>query len=1270
MRLFYCRGVTVVAMKTKFNAKVLLVILMILVAALALVACTPGDQKNQDQQGVRSIAVDGFTSLTMYSHQPFTVNEGAVVVITYYNGKTESVALTADMIEGYRSDVIGLQTVTVRYGDQTTTLSVTVVESTVQRIEIESAPSVIQVVEGDYLSMKGVVLRVYYQTGSTLYSLDAYTEIDETSSVVTGYRRSFTPGFYTVTIHYVKQTVTTTIEVIAKDVVAVAVASKPTKDAYFVGDELETAGLTFAYTYNNGDTAVVTYDEAVAAGDALSVDYDFDVQLAESRVQTTFRFETSEGNPIVATFTVLVRTPSVLRVDLIRNPVSFGVTQNVVVREEDGSFSYYPEAESKEPSSIDGLIQGERINLETGLVRLTYDDGTVKETDLTDIAFTISDQNGRRIDSQTVFSEPGTYNLTVRYGNDAATTLTVVVKKRTALQLILADPNGIVGLEYWEGDSLRGKTSMIRYNIQYDNGEFAVPAPDPVEKVFDLAAIQQWPTLSESMLAIGSNATFSYTGARSDVVGEGGTSVQTVAFTVENVTAGFDFVVKENALLSVDFTAPADNYVAVGDNVVSIAGGKFLLTYLNNNFRTVELTFPMLSYYSEDGLTPVTHFDESGVYLVRPVVTDGTYTVADSAFEYFVIAEDPAVTEVRLIDRLGYTPEYKDRAAFEADLVNNPFVLRVTDSRNNIYEVNAEQAEIYRMSNDYIGTQTVQLRYHGFLVDYAVKLSGRAVTSISVKQMPRTVYYLDPEAPVVLDLSDLKIERRFNDNTSGVVEYAAFDYYWNIVLPDLTTLGTKSVLIEYRHGENLFTCSFEIEIRDLADEVVSIAFDPTQNGMTEVAPGEYRLVVSRGEDLNVTPFYISVVYSGSSEPVDVKLQRGYVTFDPNAFPYQGEDFVADRDCEIRYGNRTAILPVRVTERKLTGIEVVTLPDRFNYVEGQLADLSGGQIKRVFEDKDGTVSYDIISMTDPLIQLADYVVSPFENAVGTDQYVDQIIRVVYGSYSLEVPVRTYRRQHVAFEYLDSVSFYGDVKTPTLSLRNTVEGFVLPGWSIAYYVEGVWTDRVPSVPGEYPMQVTIDGNQYYLDEVIEERSLFIIAKIITVQAYPQEKFYGDPDPEFRYFIAGDSLVGDDVLGIRMLREPGENVKFNETGGYAGYQIKFELVAGDNDNDRYRILFKYDNLTIKQRVIESSIDFMGGDNLVEDGTPKRIIAVYRLPSGDSVSIGAGDLVYRKDGAIIEGAPVEAGEYTVTISDNYVFADTVPQEGRSYSFVIKPRS
>ena len=195
MRLFYCRGVTVVAMKTKFNAKVLLVILLIFVAALALVACTPGDQKNQDQQGVRSIAVDGFTSLTMYSHQPFTVNEGAVVVITYYNGKTESVALTADMIEGYRSDVIGPQTVTVRYGDQTTTLSVTVVESTVQRIEIESAPSVIRVVEGDYLSMKGVVLRVYYQTGSTLYSLDAYTEIDETSSVVTGYRRSLAPGF-------------------------------------------------------------------------------------------------------------------------------------------------------------------------------------------------------------------------------------------------------------------------------------------------------------------------------------------------------------------------------------------------------------------------------------------------------------------------------------------------------------------------------------------------------------------------------------------------------------------------------------------------------------------------------------------------------------------------------------------------------------------------------------------------------------------------------------------------------------------------------------------------------------------------------------------------------------------------------------------------------------------------------------------------------------------------------------------------------------------
>lgn len=112
------------------------------------------------------------------------------------------------------------------------------------------------------------------------------------------------------------------------------------------------------------------------------------------------------------------------------------------------------------------------------------------------------------------------------------------------------------------------------------------------------------------------------------------------------------------------------------------------------------------------------------------------------------------------------------------------------------------------------------------------------------------------------------------------------------------------------------------------------------------------------------------------------------------------------------------------------------------------------------------------------------------------------------------------------------------------------------------------------GEYKIYCTSDANADNLnyDMTVEDGSLTIKSREITVSMNDLSKIYGDEDPELTYEITGDELLGEDAIEVvNIAREEGEDV-----GEYA---ITAEAVY---DEERYDVTVLPGVFTIEPKTI----------------------------------------------------------------------------------------
>ena len=171
-----------------------------------------------------------------------------MVVTAYYNDNT-----TVDLTEGFTCapelfETPGTQTVTVTYEGKTATFEVNVIAVVIDRIEVKTAPAKTSYFTGDKLDATGLELNVIYNNGK-VEIVDAGFTCDLDVLDVAGEQ--------TVTVTYGDKTDTFNINVTQLEVTSIEVLTAPDKTELFVGETLDTTGLTIQATYNSGKTETV-----------------------------------------------------------------------------------------------------------------------------------------------------------------------------------------------------------------------------------------------------------------------------------------------------------------------------------------------------------------------------------------------------------------------------------------------------------------------------------------------------------------------------------------------------------------------------------------------------------------------------------------------------------------------------------------------------------------------------------------------------------------------------------------------------------------------------------------------------------------------------------------------------------------------------------------------------------------------------------------------------------------------------------------------------
>lgn len=334
---------------------------------------------------------------------------GSKLRLSYDNETTEKIDITPDMISGYDKTKVGTQVITVSYGGFTTTFKVTVLAKSVSSIELTTKPTTLAYLEDrDVLDVSGGVVTRYFNNGTS-------DTVELKTEMVSGFDNTKV-GTQTLTITINGKTTIFDVEIIEKTVVAVSVATKPTKTEYLEGkDNLDLSGGQLRVTYDNGKSKLVSFtDENVTVTG-------FNKNKPGTQTLTVY----FEG--FTAKFDVTVIAKSV---------------KNILI--------------SSLPNALSYLEGTEKLDVTGGLVKITYNNGTTETVPMTEDMVSGFDLNV--VGSQVVTVTVG--------GKTAVFEIDVVTKTATSVKIETLPAK----LTYREAkDTLNVSGGSIRVN--YNNGK-------------------------------------------------------------------------------------------------------------------------------------------------------------------------------------------------------------------------------------------------------------------------------------------------------------------------------------------------------------------------------------------------------------------------------------------------------------------------------------------------------------------------------------------------------------------------------------------------------------------------------------------------------------------------------------------------------------------------------------------------------------------------------------------------------------------------------
>ncbi len=234
------------------------------------------------ERKIRSLSVGTLPTRTTYTVGDALDTAGMSLSVQYTDGTTETLQ------DGWTTScdltTAGTKTVTVSYGGNSTSFSVTVQDAPVTAIQVVTQPKKLTYLLGEAIDLTGLELSVSRGSSSTAV---AWTDAGITFSGSLD-----TVGECVITLTYGGCSDTIRVSVNAPAIVSLAVQTLPDKRSYNPEDVLDTTGLTLLVTYEDGTTKPIT--EGFAATADLSQPGEAVVTVTYGELTTTYTVQVQE----------------------------------------------------------------------------------------------------------------------------------------------------------------------------------------------------------------------------------------------------------------------------------------------------------------------------------------------------------------------------------------------------------------------------------------------------------------------------------------------------------------------------------------------------------------------------------------------------------------------------------------------------------------------------------------------------------------------------------------------------------------------------------------------------------------------------------------------------------------------------------------------------------------------------------------------------------------------------------------------------------------
>lgn len=390
-----------------------------------------------------SIEVTGTYKNTYYEGEDF--NKQGMVVTAYYNDDSSNVLSENEYeISGGTNLSKNQASVTISYQGKTKAVPITVQENTVTAISVKTPPTkTTDYNPGRDFEPDGMIIEATYSSGATK-TITNYT-------VTNG--KNLKNGQTSVTISYNEnENIKTTQNITVKSIPlkGITIEHEPDKKSYVVGQNFDKNGMIVKATYgddNNEEYTVVLTEYIVEDGDNLTKD----------KTKVTIKYEDGETKLAEQTIEVVEKALTSIQV-------------------------------SKNPTKMSYIKNKETLDLTGGKIKLTYNDGTTEEINMTNEQV-----------KATGFSNEEAKNITITLTYlEKTTTLQVeIVEEETAQSSKLDEAKAKIANYKLEGNKIiiDVEVSNIERNEKNDSVEYYYYlSPNKNEKTSE---IEDWVKIDE-----------------------------------------------------------------------------------------------------------------------------------------------------------------------------------------------------------------------------------------------------------------------------------------------------------------------------------------------------------------------------------------------------------------------------------------------------------------------------------------------------------------------------------------------------------------------------------------------------------------------------------------------------------------------------------------------------------------------------------------------------------------------------------------------------